>query len=66
MVGVQRLAMGARSCRCGRVRWRDAVFEGPFGRSPGRIKFGEPSSGRAVRLHSSPEQSRPFTSKLSF
>src|SRR6478752_4941956 len=31
-------------------RWRDAMFEGPFGRSPGRIKFAEPSNDRAVRF----------------
>jgi len=31
-------------------RWRDAMFEGPFGRSPGRTKFAEPSNDRAVRF----------------
>ena len=34
-------------------RWRDALFEGPFGQSPGRTKFAEPSSYRAVRFHPS-------------
>jgi hypothetical protein len=33
-----------------RRRWRDAVFEGPFGRSPGRSKFAEPSSERVLRF----------------
>ena len=33
-------------------RWRDALFEGPFGRSPGRTKFAEPSSDRAMRFTS--------------
>ena len=31
-------ARGAGPSRCGR-RWRDALFEGPFGRSPGRTKL---------------------------
>jgi hypothetical protein len=31
-------------------RWRDAVFEGPFRRSPGWTEFAEPSSDRALRL----------------
>jgi len=31
-------------------RWRDAMFEGPSGRSRGRTKFAEPSNGRAVRF----------------
>jgi hypothetical protein len=34
-----------------RWRWRDAVCEDPFGRSPGRIKLAEPSSDRAMRSH---------------
>src|SRR6476660_5847934 len=33
-------------------RWRDAMFVGQFGRSPGRPKFAEPSNDRAVRLSS--------------
>lgn len=32
-------------------RWRDALFEGPFGRSPERTKLAEPSSDRAMRFH---------------
>jgi len=31
-------------------RWRDAMFEGPSGRSRGRTKFAEPSNARAVRF----------------
>ena len=31
-------------------RWRDAMFEGPSGRSRGRTKFAEPSNDRAVRF----------------
>ena len=31
-------------------RWRDAMFEGPLGQSPGRTKFAEPSNDRAVRF----------------
>ena len=35
-----RLARGAGTYCCGRLwRWRDALFEGPFGRSPGRTKL---------------------------
>ena len=38
--GRTRLAVGTGPCRCGRRRrWRDALFEGPFGRSPGRNKL---------------------------
>jgi len=46
-----RLARGAGRCHCGRCkRWRDAMFEGPFGRSPGRTKFAEPSSDKECGL----------------
>ena len=35
-----RLAVGARPRRCGRLyRWRDALFDGPFGRSPGQTEL---------------------------
>ena len=44
-----------------RWRWRDAVFEGPFGRSPGRTKLAEPSRDRVMRFHPSPEQRRLST-----
>ena len=37
-------------------RWRDAMFEGPFGRSPGRTKLAEPSSSGTVRFHLSLKQ----------
>ena len=38
--GLTGLAMGAWAYRCGRLwRWRDALFEGPFGRSPGRTEL---------------------------
>src|ERR1044071_4447031 len=33
-------------CRVVARRWRDAVFEDPFGRSPGWIKFAEPNTSR--------------------
>ena len=39
-----------------RRRRRDAVFEGPFGRSPDRTKLAEPSSGGAVQFHLSLKQ----------
>ena len=37
-------------------RWRDAMFEGPFGRSPEWIKLAEPSSSGTVRFHLSLKQ----------
>ena len=37
-------------------RWRDAMSEGPFGRSPGRTKLAEPSSSGTVRFHLSLKQ----------
>jgi hypothetical protein len=37
-------------------RWRDAMSEGPFGRSPGRTKLAEPSSSGTVRFHVSLKQ----------
>src|SRR6476660_2062658 len=38
---------GCTAYGCGRRRrWRDAVFEGPSGRSLGRTKFAEPRSDR--------------------
>ena len=47
-----RLAMGCMTLSLrSRKRWRDAVFEGPFGRSPGRNEFAEPSNDKAVRFH---------------
>jgi len=39
-----------------RWRWRDAMFEGPFGRSPEWIKLAEPSSSGTVRFHLSLKQ----------
>ena len=37
---LRRLAMGPWDCYCGRRRrWRDALFEVPFGRSPGRSEL---------------------------
>jgi hypothetical protein len=42
-------------------RWRDAMFEGPFGRSPGRTKFAETSSDRAVRFIQRWSKRRPST-----
>ena len=39
-----------RDVRCLSWRWRDAVFKGPFGRSPERTKFAEPSGDRAMRF----------------
>ena len=42
-------------------RWRDAMFEGPFGRSPGRTKFAEPSNDRAMRFIQRWSRSRPST-----
>jgi hypothetical protein len=44
-----------------RWRWRDATFEGPFGRSPGRTKFAEPSNDRAVRFIQRWSKRRPST-----
>ena len=34
-----------------RRRWRDAVFEGPFGRSPEGTKFAEPKNDRADAVY---------------
>ena len=39
-----------------RWRWRDAVFEDPFGRSHGWIKFAEPRSDTALQFYPSLEQ----------
>ncbi len=51
MVASPRLAVDAWPCRYGRRRrWRDAVFEGPFGRSPEGTKFAEPKNDRAMRF----------------
>jgi hypothetical protein len=47
-------------------RWRDAMSEGPFGRSPGRTKLAEPSSDRDMRIPPSPEHGRPSTSIYCF
>ena len=50
--GLLRLGMDAWLC-CGgrRRRWRDAVFEGPFGRSPGLSKFVEPRRRQSHAVH---------------
>src|SRR5688572_23404798 len=37
-------------------RWRNAMSEGPFGRSPGRTKLAEPSSSGTGRFHLSLKQ----------
>ena len=37
-------------------RWRDALFEDPFGGSPEWIKFAEPSSDTALQFYPSLEQ----------
>jgi hypothetical protein len=59
----ERLAMGPGPCRYGRRRrWRDALFEVPFGRSRERNKFAEPSSEMSLGPHPSLEQKRPSTS----
>ena len=59
----ERLAMGPEPCRYGRRRrWRDALFEVPFGRSRERNKFAEPSSDMSLGPHPSLEQRRPSTS----
>ena len=43
-------------------RWRDAVFEDPFGRSPEWIKFAEPSSDSAMRFIQRWSRRQPSTS----
>ena len=51
---------------CGRRRrWRDAMFEGPFRRSPGRTKFSEPKNDTAMRFIRRWSSRRPSTSRPS-
>src|SRR5215813_6051590 len=47
-------------CRCGRLwRWRDVLFEGPFGPWSRTERVAEPSSERAVGFHSSLSRGHP-------
>ena len=50
--------LGAPRRALSQGRWRDAMFEDPFGRSPGRNKFAEPSSDRGMRLTSLEQMER--------
>ena len=52
----------ALSFRSPERRWRDAVFEGPFGHSPGRTKFAEPINDTAMRFIHRWSTTRPSTS----
>jgi hypothetical protein len=58
-----RPAVDAWPCCFGRHRrWRDAVFEGSFGRSPERTKFAEPKNDTAMRFIHNWSRRRPSTS----
>jgi len=43
-------------------RWRDAMSEGPFGRSSGRTKFAEPKNDTVMRFIRRWSSTRPSTS----
>ena len=47
-------------------RWRDAMFEDPFGRSQEWIKFAEPSADSALRFYPSLEQGMAYPPSTKF